>query len=126
MGQPDSRPFAAPDQLAVLMGLVGSLHFVLPELMAAQIPRRIPFRVTLVYASGIVELACANGLRRRASWAGRATALTLAAIWPANIQMALDSGSGRNRGVLDSRALMWARVPLQLPMIWAALQARPR
>jgi hypothetical protein len=39
--------------------------------------------------------------------------------------MALDSGSGRNPGVADRPALAWARLPLQVPMVWAALQARP-
>jgi len=45
-----------------------------------------------------------------------------AAVFPANVQMALDSGSGRNPGVADNRLLAWARLPLQLPMIWAARQ----
>ena len=48
---------------------------------------------------------------------------TLLAIWPANVQMALDAGSGRNKGPADSKLLMWARVPLQLPMIATAWRA---
>ena len=120
------RRLGPPDYLAFLMAGVGSMHFVLPDMMAAQIPRFIPFKRELVYISGVVEVACAAGLRERAPWAARAAAVTLAAIWPANIQMALDAGTGKNRGVMDSRKLMWARVPLQLPMIWAALQAETR
>jgi uncharacterized membrane protein len=97
--------------------------------MAAQIPRGLPFKREAVLASGVVEVGCAVGLWRRQPWAGKLAALTLLAIWPANIQMALDAGTGRNRDVpggalLDNRALMWGRVPLQLPMIWAALQVR--
>jgi uncharacterized membrane protein len=117
---------APPDYLAFLMATVGSLHFVIPDLMAAQIPRWIPFKRELVYASGVVEVTCAAALRERAPWAGKAAALTLLAIWPANIQMALDAGKGRNPGPMNSKRLMWGRVPLQLPLIWAALQARPR
>jgi uncharacterized membrane protein len=49
----------------------------------------------------------------------------LAAIFPANVQMALDSGSGRNPGPADNRIVAWARLPLQTVMIWAALGARP-
>jgi len=120
------HPFGPPDALAFLMAGVGSLHFVLPDMMAAQIPKPIPFKRELVYISGVVEVACAAGLRERAPWAGTAAAITLAAIWPANIQMALDAGTGKNHGVMDNRKLMWARVPMQLPMIWAALQAKPR
>jgi uncharacterized membrane protein len=47
-------------------------------------------------------------------------------VFPANVQMALDAGTGRNTGPSDSRAVAWGRLPLQLLMAWAALQARPR
>lgn len=108
------------------MGTVGSLHFVVPGLMAETIPSQLPNRKALVYASGVVEVVTAIGLRKRAPWAGPLAAATLLAVWPANIQMALDAGSGKNPGPMDNKALMWGRVPLQLPLIWAALQARPR
>jgi uncharacterized membrane protein len=110
------------DYVALLMGSVGSLHFVIPGFMENQMPRRLPCKRALIYASGVTEVTCAVGLVRRDAWAGRFAAATLLAIWPANIQMALDAGTGRNRGLADSRALMWARVPLQLPMIWAVLR----
>lgn len=115
----------APDALAALMGGIGSLHFVDPGLMAATVPPQLPAPKAIVYASGVVEVACAYGLATRKPWARRLAASTLLAIWPANIQMALDAGTGRNPGILDNRALMWARVPLQLPLVWAALQAKP-
>jgi uncharacterized membrane protein len=79
----------------------------------------------LIYASGVAELICAIGLVRRTRWAAAASIATLGAVFPANVQMALDSGSGRNAGPADRRALAWGRLPLQLPMVWAALQARP-
>ena len=50
---------------------------------------------------------------------------TLAGVYPANIQMALNAGTGRNPGPADSKLLTWARVPMQLALIWAALQAKP-
>jgi len=40
--------------------------------------------------------------------------------------MALDAGSGRNPGVADKRLVAWVRLPLQIPMVWAALQSRPQ
>jgi uncharacterized membrane protein len=49
----------------------------------------------------------------------------LAAVFPANLQMALDAGSGRHPGAMDNAALAWGRLPLQAVMIWAARQARP-
>lgn len=118
LGQPPAPRFGPPDVLAALMAPIGALHFVVPDLMARQIPSVLPARQALVYVSGVVEVACAAGLRRRAPWAGTLAALTLAAVWPANIQMALAAPSGR------ARRILWARVPLQLPLIWAALQAR--
>jgi uncharacterized membrane protein len=116
----------APDLLAGLMGFVGSTHFVAAETMAETIPPQLPARKALVYVSGVVEVSCAVGLKLRKPWARPLAAATLLAIWPANIQMALDAGTGRHPGVMDNRALMWARVPLQIPLVWAALQARPR
>ncbi len=46
-------------------------------------------------------------------------------MFPANVQMALDAGTGRNTGPSDGRAVAWGRLPLQLVMAWAALQACP-
>ncbi len=116
----------APLWLAALLGTIGSAHFVAPTMMAETVPSWVPAKRTVIYVSGVVEVACAVGLVRRERWAGPVSAACLLAIWPANIQMALDAGSGRNPGPADNKALMWARVPMQLPMIWAALQARPR
>ena len=89
-------------------------------------PRAIPqeHHTNLIYASGVAELICAVGLFRRTRWAAPASVAVLVAIFPANVQMALDSGSG-TQGPADNRILAWARLPLQAVMIWAALGARP-
>jgi uncharacterized membrane protein len=110
--------------LAAALGGVGSLHFVMPRSFESSLPRWIPAKRAVIYASGVVEVGCAVGLIKKAPWAPPAALATLAAIWPANIQMALDAGTGRNEGAMDSKALMWARVPLQLPMMWMAWKAR--
>src|SRR5262245_14820440 len=115
-----------PDYLAALMTVVSLTHFVIPETMARTVPEALPAPKGLVYLSGVVEFACAVGLFRRERWARPLAVATLLAIWPANIQMALDAGSGKNPGALDNKALMWARIPLQIPMVWAALKAEPR
>jgi uncharacterized membrane protein len=90
-------------------------------------PRAIPERhhINLIYVSGLAELACALGLVRRRPWAPVASMAVLAAVFPANVQMAVDAGSGRHSGLADSPVVAWGRLPLQLVMIWAALQARP-
>ncbi len=105
----------------------GIVHLVRPQSFAAIMPRVIPPEQhrALIYLSGVAELVCAAGLLRRTRWAAAASVAVLAAVFPANVQMALDSGSGRNPGAADRAAVAWGRLPLQGLMVWAALQARP-
>ena len=108
--------------LAVLFGVLGTLHFVKPEPFEQIVPRALPRKKELVYASGVAELACAAGLlhprTRRA--AGLVSAGLLAAIFPANVQMAMDL---QRKGSPTARAVGWARLPLQVPLIKWALKA---
>jgi uncharacterized membrane protein len=117
----------APSALAAAFTTSGVIHLVRPQAFEAIMPRAIPeqHHKNLIYLSGVAELACAAGLFRRTRWGAPASVAVLAAIFPANLQMALDSGTGRNAGVADQPALAWGRLPLQALMIWAALQARP-
>ena len=86
--------------------------------------RALPRKKELVYASGVAELACAAGLlhprtRRPAGWA---SAGLLAAVFPANVQMAADL---RKNGSRTAQTVAFARLPLQLPLIrWALKAAR--
>ena len=113
--------------LAAAFATSAGVHLVRPESFASIMPRAIPqeHHTNLIYASGVAELICAIGLVRRTRWAAPASVAVLIAIFPANVQMALDSGSGRNAGPADNRILAWGRLPLQAVMIWAALGARP-
>lgn len=115
---------ASPYLFAGLLTLTGSLHFIVPEPYAEIVPDQLPAPYALVYASGVAELLCAAGLavprtRRPAAWA---TALLLVAVFPANVQMALDADA-------RSEVYRWAtyaRLPLQVPLIvWAVSIARP-
>lgn len=117
---------AAPIALGALFVGSGVLHFIAPKPFEAIMPRQLPAHRAFVYGSGVAELACGAGLLTRREWAGPASAALLLAVWPANVQMALDSGSGRLPSVADNKALAWGRVPLQIPLIWAALQSRPK
>ena len=119
---------AAPRGLACIFSVAGVLHFVRPSFFDLLMPRMLPARLhrPLIYGSGVAELACAYGLFKRTRWASGASTALLLAVWPANLQMALDSGSGRHPEGMDSRAVAWGRMPFQLPMLWAARQARVR
>ncbi|MGZ4696831.1 MAG: DoxX family protein [Oryzihumus sp.] len=118
--------------LAALFTTSGVLHLVRPQPFEAITPRRLPARRGLVYASGVAEIACAAGLlhprtRRLAGWA---SAALLVAVFPGNIQMAVDEtrrverrlGSGRPANRRRQLATI-ARLPLQLPMVRTALKA---
>jgi uncharacterized membrane protein len=117
----------APRVLAAAFTASGLVHLVRPQVFASLMPRAIPQRhhTNLIYVSGLAELACALGIVRRSRWAPAASVAVLTAVFPANLQMALDAGSGRNSGPADSPVVAWGRLPLQFVMIWAALQARP-
>ncbi|MGH8993943.1 MAG: DoxX family protein [Acidimicrobiia bacterium] len=119
---PRPRVRAADLVAAALVG-VGSLHFVLGDVVETALPRWIPAPRAAVYASGALEVISGIGLIRRRPWAGPLSAAVLLVIWTGNIQMALDAGTGRNAGIFDSPVLMWVRVPLQIPMIWVAWRA---
>ncbi len=105
----------------------GVVHFVRPQAFEPIMPRVLPDGThrPLIYASGAAELVCAWGLARRRAWASTASVAVLAAVFPANLQMAVDAGSGRNPGAMDRADVAWGRLPLQLLMVWAARQARP-
>ena len=113
----------SPWLLAGVLGVAGAAHFLVPDSYQQAIPAALPHPRTLVYASGAAELMCAAGLtvrrtRRRAGWA---TAALFVVVFPANVQMALDSaGTGSAR-----QLIAWGRLPLQLPLVlWAAQVAR--
>ncbi len=113
--------------LALLLGFTGSAHFVATDFYASIVPRVFPAPRALVLASGVAELACAVLLavprtRRAGAWCTFALFL---AVWPANVQMALDGGLPGREGLLASPAVAWIRVPLQIPLLyWAYRIAR--
>jgi uncharacterized membrane protein len=123
-----TRRRAAPLALAGVFTASGIIHFVQPHFFETIVPRVIPERHhrPLVYLSGMAELACAVGLFSRKPWAWWASAAVLAGVFPANVQMALDAGTGRHPGAMDTAPVAWGRLPLQAVMLWAAAQARPR
>ena len=108
--------------LSVLFGVLGMLHFLKPRPFEQIVPRALPRKKELVYASGAAELACAAGLLhpRTRRVAGLASAGLLVAVFPANVQMAADL---QRKGSRPAQAIAWARLPLQLPLIRWALQA---
>jgi len=110
--------------VALAFSISGVIHLVHPTTFTAIVPHVLPWAKELVEVSGVAELICAVGLWRRQRWAGVAAALLLLVIWPANLQDALTLQGGHD---LAGRLAAWVRFPLQIPLIWCALQSgRPR
>jgi uncharacterized membrane protein len=95
------------------------MHFVRPEFFDEIVPHKLPFPPRVwTYASGVAELACAAAVARPATRkaGGLAAAFVFVAVFPANIQMAVD---WRERPARD-RAAAYGRLPVQLPLVaWA-------
>jgi uncharacterized membrane protein len=110
--------------LAGIFTVSGVLHFVRPRTYESIIPKALPRKRELVLASGALEVACAGLLLhpRTRRVGGVVSAGLLAAVFPANVQMTVDSAR-------DTRRPWWftlgtvLRLPLQAPMIRIALKA---
>lgn len=101
----------------------GALHFIRPRPYVQIVPPYMPAPRTLVYLSGVAEIAGGAGLilpstRRRASWW---LAATLVGVFPANVHMALNPE--RYPKVPGGAAALRARLPLQALLIAWVLDA---
>ncbi|MGH9066410.1 MAG: DoxX family protein [Acidimicrobiales bacterium] len=109
--------------MASLLVGMGTLHFLRPGPFVRIVPRVIGRPRLAVYLSGAAELASGALLLapRTRRVGGLAAAATMAAVFPANVQMALDAGPPRRPYALGA----WLRLPLQVPLVgWALAQSR--
>ncbi|MDP9797316.1 putative membrane protein [Catenuloplanes nepalensis] len=112
--------------LAGLLAAAGATHFARPRIYDSIVPAALPGgRRFWTYASGAAALATAAAIahpRTRRAGGYAATALFVA-VFPANVTMAIDWRTRSPR----HRAIAYARLPLQIPLIvWAWRVARPR
>jgi len=98
--------------------IAGAMHFVVPKSYMAMMPRYLPAHRELVYASGVAEIAGGAGLMhpRTRSWAGWWLIATLVAVFPANVNMAMNPDRYAQHIPGGRRALI-ARLPLQAALI---------
>lgn len=108
--------------LAGLFAVSGVVHLARPEVYEPLMPSWVPAHREVILGSGIAELACAVGLLhpRTRSVAGWGSTALLLAVYPGNIKMAADASRSRKTGL---KVATLARLPLQVPMIRAALRA---
>jgi uncharacterized membrane protein len=109
--------------MAGALGVMGVLHFAVPKPFDGLIPRSLPgSRRAWTYGSGVAELtvAAAVAAPRTRRLGGLAAALLFLGVFPGNVKMAVDASSAP----LPQRAIAWARLPLQWPLITWALKVR--
>ncbi len=120
---PDDRDRVEAGALAGLLSITGVAHFLVPALYDPLIPHSLPGATReWVLASGVAELVCAATIahRRIRPLGASAAAILFVAVFPANVKMAVD---WNHQGAVKA-ALAWARLPLQVPLIWWALRVR--
>ncbi len=113
--------------LGVIFVAAGALHFLAPGAYEQIMPTYLPLHRELVYLSGALEILGGLGMfsKRTRSVAGIGLILLLLAVWPANLQMLLDARAAQKPAWWV--ALLWARMPLQVVLIWWVWRAsRPR
>ena len=115
--------------LAGVLAGVGTLHLVHPKPFDAMVPRFLGEPRWWTYASGAAEITGAALLahprtRRLGGWWAAAL---FVAVFPGNVQAALDGGMRGAPAPLDTAAAAWLRLPLQIPLVvWAVRHARGR
>jgi uncharacterized membrane protein len=93
----------------------GLLHFLRPRPYEAIVPDALPAHRELVYASGVAEMLGGAGVLspRTSRAAGWWLIATLLAVFPANVNMAVNPR--RFRAI--PAPLLWARLPLQAVLV---------
>ena len=95
--------------------LVGLSHFKNPEIYVKIVPPILPYKLELVYISGLFEilfgtLSIFKKTRFLGSWG---LVLLLLAVYPANIYLAITNGNAMD----TSKLIAWGRLPFQLIFI---------
>jgi uncharacterized membrane protein len=102
----------------------GIMHFVIPRTYESIVPASLPAKRALVYASGVAEIAGGAAVLhpRTRRFGARWSIATLLAVFPANVQMALNP---ERYPVPGGKLSLYARLPLQVLFIaWARAAGR--
>jgi len=96
----------------------GINHFINPDWFVRIVPPILPFKITIVYISGIFEviLGCLLIFPKTRFIAGWGLILLLLAVYPANIYVALTNGEAMDITPL----IAWGRLPFQFVLIGLA------
>ncbi|CAM3358770.1 MauE/DoxX family redox-associated membrane protein [Occultella aeris] len=107
---------------SVMFAVTGVTHLARPRTFDAIVPRMLPGPARAwTIGSGLIELALAGAVwnRRTRRGGGLASAVFLVAVFPANVRTVR---LVRDRSA-RARAMAWARLPVQVPLVILALRA---
>ncbi|HEX2177973.1 MAG TPA: hypothetical protein VHL54_00415 [Actinomycetota bacterium] len=109
--------------LVLLMVGSGAAHLRKPEIYLPIVPKVLGHAEFFVFWSGIVEIVAGALLLapRTRRWGALLTAVLLIAVFPANVQMALDGPRPGGGWFAGSQLMLWLRLLLQPVLIWWAL-----
>ena len=104
--------------IGVFYVAAGVAHFAATQMYMRAVPAYLPAPRALVLVSGVAEIAGGVGVmipgtRQAAAWG---LVLLLLAVFPANVWMAMHA----ERFAEIPQWALWARLPLQVPLIWWA------
>lgn len=108
--------------LVLLMAGSGVIHLRKPEIYTPIVPRILGHAEFFVFWSGILEIAAGLLMLvpRSRRWGAALTMAILVAVYPANIQMALDGPQPGGGWYAGSSLMLWLRLPLQPLLVWWA------
>lgn len=115
--------------LSILFAFTGIGHFIKTDALVSMMPATLPYRLELVYLTGVLELlgAVAIWIRPLRKLTGFCLIIMLVGFLPVNIYAAMHrlGFGGHELGPV----YLWARVPLQFLLIawtsYATLSFRP-
>ena len=98
--------------------LVGISHFTSPIWYVQIVPPSLPYKLELVYISGLFEILFGGMLffKKTRFLAGWGLILLLIAVYPANIYLAQTNGAAMNTTPL----VAWGRLPVQFIFVGLA------
>lgn len=108
--------------LVLLMAGSGAIHLRKPELYIPIVPRILGHAEFFVFWSGILQIVAGVLLLipRTRRWGAVLTMAILVAVYPANIQMAIDGGRPGGGWFAGSSLMLWLRLPVQPLLVWWA------
>ncbi|MCU1602959.1 MAG: rane protein [Frankiales bacterium] len=106
--------------LGAFLGSAGVTHFVAPGFFDKIVPHALPGPARAwTYVSGVAEMGVGAGVLTSPRKGGLIAAALFLAVFPGNIQQAVDATSTQDK------VISYARLPLQVPLvIWGLKVSR--